>query len=172
MASNAARGLKELRQSLKDFRRAVLTGPPRIVKEELDRRFRPFQKPGELPAAKYLNLNARKSQFRMIRKQLFAERWTAILGPACGPSQLPARHIIGGREAKMTPRTVSLPVTPALTLECKFWLEDDSWIGMAEGVPITIVARSFADAKKMMEERLAAISKICYEVGPLQEANR
>jgi hypothetical protein len=26
----------------------------------------------------------------------------------------------------MTPRAVSLPVTPALTLECKFWLEDDS----------------------------------------------
>jgi hypothetical protein len=56
----------------------------------------------------------------------------------------------------MTPCAVSLPVTPALTLECKFWLEDDSWVGMAEGVPITIVAGSFAGAKKMMEERLAS----------------
>jgi hypothetical protein len=56
----------------------------------------------------------------------------------------------------MSPRAVSLTVTPALTLECKFWLEDDSWVGIAEGVPITIVARSFADAKKMMEERLAS----------------
>jgi len=58
-------------------------------------------------------------------------------------------------KAAHPPRAVSLPVTPALTLECKFWLEDDSWVGMAEGVPITIVARSFADAKRMMDERLA-----------------
>jgi hypothetical protein len=72
----------------------------------------------------------------------------------------------------MTPRAVSLPVTPALTLECKFWLEDDSWVGIAEGVPITIAARSFADAKKIMEERLASYSKTCYEAGPPQEANR
>ena len=75
----------------------------------------------------------------------------------------------------MTACAVSQPVTLALTLECKFWLENDSWVGMAEGVPITIVAGSFAGAKKMMEERLASylqVSKICYEVGPLQEVNR
>jgi hypothetical protein len=56
----------------------------------------------------------------------------------------------------MTPCVVSLPVTTALTVECKFWLEDDSWVGMAEGVPIAIVAGSFVGAKKMMEERLAS----------------
>jgi len=153
---NAASGLKELTQTLKTSAERYNPGPPQIVEGELERGFRPFPKPHELQAAKYLNLDARKSQFQVIRKQLFAERWTSILGADLRPSQLPDRHIIGGREAKMTPHAVSLPVTPALTLECKFWLEDDSWVGMAEGVPITIVARSFADAKKMMEERLAS----------------
>jgi hypothetical protein len=128
----------------------------RIAKDSQVAEISVFQKPQEFRAAKDRNLNARKSKFPVFRNQLFAERWTSILGETCDPSQPPDRHIIGRREAKMTPRAVSLPVTPALTLECKFWLEDDSWVGMAEGVPITIVARSFADAKKMMEERLAS----------------
>jgi len=50
-------------------------GPLRIVKEGRDRKFRPFQKPHELQVAKYLNLNARESQFRVIEKQLFLARF-------------------------------------------------------------------------------------------------
>jgi hypothetical protein len=46
-------------------------GPLRIVKEGRDRKFRAFQKPHEFQAAKYLNLNARESQFRVIENNCF-----------------------------------------------------------------------------------------------------
>ena len=51
----------------------------------------------------------------------------------------------------MTHHAVTLPVTPWLRIECKFWLGDDGWNGTAEHPSITVQAGSFAHAKSDME---------------------
>lgn len=51
----------------------------------------------------------------------------------------------------MPNHAVTLRVTPCLSFECKFWLDDAGWNGCAEGLPIAIQAESFAQAKADME---------------------
>jgi len=51
----------------------------------------------------------------------------------------------------MPNHAVALRVTPCLSIECKFWLDDEGWNGSAEEVNICIRADSFAQAKADME---------------------
>lgn len=51
----------------------------------------------------------------------------------------------------MPNHAVALRVTPCLSIECKFWLDDTGWNGCAEGLAISIQAQSFAQAKADME---------------------
>jgi len=51
----------------------------------------------------------------------------------------------------MTHHAVTLRVTPCVRIECKFWLGDDGWNGMAEHPSITVQAGSFEQAKSDME---------------------
>ena len=51
----------------------------------------------------------------------------------------------------MTSHAVTLPVTPCVRIECKFWLGDDGWNGTAEHPSITVQAGSFEQAKSDME---------------------
>ena len=55
----------------------------------------------------------------------------------------------------MPNHAVALKVTPCLSIECKFWLDDNGWNGSAEALAISIQAESFADAKADMELALA-----------------
>jgi hypothetical protein len=57
----------------------------RIAKDSLVAEIPVFQKPQEFRVAKDLNLNARKSKFPVFQNQLFAERWTSILGADLRP---------------------------------------------------------------------------------------
>jgi hypothetical protein len=51
----------------------------------------------------------------------------------------------------MPNHAVALKVTPCLSIECKFWLDDVGWNGRAEELGIAIQAESFAQAKADME---------------------
>lgn len=51
----------------------------------------------------------------------------------------------------MPNHAVALKVTPCLSFECKFWLDDNGWNASAEGLPVCIQAESFAQAKADME---------------------
>jgi predicted RNase H-like HicB family nuclease len=51
----------------------------------------------------------------------------------------------------MPNHAVALRVTPCLSIECKFWLDDNGWNGSAEAVAVCIQADSFAQAKADME---------------------
>jgi len=55
----------------------------------------------------------------------------------------------------MTSHAVSLQVTAPITVECKFWAEDDGWSGVAETWGLTVRGSSFEEAKKNMELALA-----------------
>ena len=43
----------------------------------------------------------------------------------------------------MANHSVTLPVTPFLRIECKFWLVDDGWKGSCEQCSINVQAGSF-----------------------------
>ena len=51
----------------------------------------------------------------------------------------------------MTSHAVSLQVTAPITVECKFWAEDDGWSGVAEELSMRVRGISFEEAKKNME---------------------
>jgi hypothetical protein len=51
----------------------------------------------------------------------------------------------------MPNHAVVLRVTPCLSIECKFWLDDNGWNGTAEALAVSIQADSFAQAKADME---------------------
>ena len=55
----------------------------------------------------------------------------------------------------MTSHAVSLQVTAPITVECKFWAEDDGWSGVAEELGMRVRGISFEEAKKNMEAALA-----------------
>jgi hypothetical protein len=55
----------------------------------------------------------------------------------------------------MAPHAVVLCVHAPVEVECKFWAEDDVWIGTAEQLAIRLQAASFEDAKKSMEGAIA-----------------
>ena len=55
----------------------------------------------------------------------------------------------------MTSHAISLQVTAPITVECKFWAEDDGWSGVAEELGIRVRGLSFEDVKKHMEAALA-----------------
>ena len=55
----------------------------------------------------------------------------------------------------MTCHAVSLQVTAPITVECKFWAEDDGWSGVAEELGIRVRGLSFEEVKKNMEAALA-----------------
>jgi hypothetical protein len=55
----------------------------------------------------------------------------------------------------MPNHAVALRVTPCLSIECKFWLDDNGWNGSAEAFALTIQAESFSQAKADMELALA-----------------
>jgi hypothetical protein len=50
--------------------------------------------------------------------------------------------------------SVKLHLIPNLSIECKFWLEDDGWNGTAEQLSISVRASSFHDAKSELESAL------------------
>ena len=54
----------------------------------------------------------------------------------------------------MQPYSVKLGITHCLRLECKFWLGDDGWNGIAESLGLTIHAADFQTAKSDMEVAL------------------
>jgi hypothetical protein len=54
----------------------------------------------------------------------------------------------------MQPHSVKLGVTPRLSLECKFWLEDGDWNATIESLGITVHAHSFEAAKNDIEVEL------------------
>ena len=51
----------------------------------------------------------------------------------------------------MANHAVALRVTPCLSIECKFWLDDNGWNGSTDVIPLSIQAESFAQAKADME---------------------
>lgn len=51
----------------------------------------------------------------------------------------------------MANHAVALRVTPCLSIECKFWLDDNGWNGSADVLAGLIQAESFAQAKADME---------------------
>ena len=55
----------------------------------------------------------------------------------------------------MTSHAVSLEVTAPVTVECRFWAEDDGWSGVTDGLGICVRGSSFEEAKKNMELALA-----------------
>src|SRR5205085_4525054 len=57
-------------------------------------------------------------------------------------------------ERPMTNHSVTLRVTPFLSIECKFWLTDDGWNGSCERPSITVQAGRFEHAKSEMEMAL------------------
>jgi hypothetical protein len=71
-------------------------------------------------------------------------------GAACGKRlwHNATTHFCGGA---MPYHAVALRVTPCLSIECKFWLDDNGWNGSAEAVAVSIQADSFAQAKADME---------------------
>ena len=51
----------------------------------------------------------------------------------------------------MTTHAVALNVTPCLSIECKFWLEDDGWNGSSEHPAISVQSGNFEQVKADME---------------------
>jgi hypothetical protein len=49
---------------------------------------------------------------------------------------------------------VKLGVSPYLKIDCKFWRENDVWIGTADQLAITVRASAFEQAKTDMELEL------------------
>jgi len=50
----------------------------------------------------------------------------------------------------MPTNAVALRIVPSLSVECKFWLQDGVWNGVAEPWSITVQAGSFEQAKSEM----------------------
>jgi hypothetical protein len=59
------------------------------------------------------------------------------------------------REHQMSPHAVNLRVIAPVAVECKFWAENDGWIGTAEQMGITVRRGTFEEAKRSMETALA-----------------
>jgi len=74
----------------------------------------------------------------------------------------------------MTSHAVSLQVTAPITVECKFWAEDDGWSGVAEELGIRVRGLSFEDVKKHMEaalaDRIVSLLRETGEVSPKSAA--
>jgi hypothetical protein len=91
------------------------------------------------------------SRFEHIA-QLLGQKDTGCPGwrAACGKRlwHNATAHFCGGA---MPNHAVALRVTPCLSIECKFWLDDNGWNGSAEAVAVSIQADSFAQAKADME---------------------
>ena len=51
----------------------------------------------------------------------------------------------------MQNHAVMRKVTPCISFECKFWLDDNGWNGSAEGLPVCVQAESFSQVKADME---------------------
>jgi hypothetical protein len=51
----------------------------------------------------------------------------------------------------MPNHAVAFKVTPCLSIECKFWLDDTGWNGIADAVAVSIQAETFGQAKADME---------------------
>lgn len=54
----------------------------------------------------------------------------------------------------MTSQAISLNVNASIPLPCKFWREDDGWIGTCDQFSVRVEGISFEDAKRNMEMRL------------------
>jgi hypothetical protein len=55
----------------------------------------------------------------------------------------------------MAPHVVTLRVVAPVAINCKFWAENDGWIGTADQLDIRTRGCSFEDAKRNMEATLA-----------------
>jgi hypothetical protein len=60
---------------------------------------------------------------------------------------------------------VKLRVVPCLSIECRFWLEDNGWNGVVDGLGISVQADSFEQAKNDMELALGKLveSVLCQQ---------
>lgn len=54
----------------------------------------------------------------------------------------------------MKSEPVSLPVIAGVSLDCRFWPEDDGWSGVCDRLMVIVRGSSFEDAKKHMEAAL------------------
>jgi predicted RNase H-like HicB family nuclease len=59
----------------------------------------------------------------------------------------------------MPTHSVSLGITPCIRLECKFWLEDDGWNVVCDGLGFAVHAATFEQAKSDMELALGKYLK-------------
>jgi hypothetical protein len=55
------------------------------------------------------------------------------------------------------PHSFKLRVVPCLSVECRFWLEDNGWNGVIDGLGISVQAESFEQAKNDMELALGKL---------------
>ena len=55
----------------------------------------------------------------------------------------------------MAPHAVTLRIAAPVVFDCKFWADNDGWVGRADELGITVRGYSFEDAKREMEAALA-----------------
>lgn len=60
------------------------------------------------------------------------------------------------RGGTMANHRVGLSLTPALRIDCNFWLSEDGWNGSCERPSVTVQAGSFERVKSEMEMALGA----------------
>jgi predicted RNase H-like HicB family nuclease len=56
----------------------------------------------------------------------------------------------------MTSHAVTLRVTAPVSVECRFWPEDDGWSGAVDACGICVRGSSFEEAKQNMQSALAS----------------
>jgi hypothetical protein len=54
----------------------------------------------------------------------------------------------------MTTHAVTLRVSANVLEDCSFWLDDDGWSGVCEGLSLVVRGSTFVDVKRKMEAAL------------------
>ncbi|PYX86672.1 MAG: hypothetical protein DMG68_14645 [Acidobacteria bacterium] len=54
----------------------------------------------------------------------------------------------------MTSQAIDLKVNASVPVDCKFWREDDGWIGTCDQFSLRVEGTTFEEAKRNMESAL------------------
>jgi hypothetical protein len=54
----------------------------------------------------------------------------------------------------MTSQAIDLKVSASIPVSCKFWREDDGWVGTCDQFSVRVEGTSFEDVKRNMEAHL------------------
>ena len=57
----------------------------------------------------------------------------------------------------MASQAIDLKVSASVPVDCKFWRQDDGWVGTCDQFSVRVEGATFEEAKRNMESRLQSV---------------